>query len=87
MTVQARDLAIAPTDTKTRILATAFRLFHEQGYHATGIATILREVKRLHRLPTVTEQRVLAERWAPWRSVAARILWSQYLAQRTRDSR
>lgn len=30
-------------DTKARILETAFRLFHEQGYHATGIATILRE--------------------------------------------
>ena len=30
-------------DTRTRILETAFQLFHEQGYHATGIATILRE--------------------------------------------
>lgn len=30
-------------DTRTRILEVAFRLFHEQGYHATGIATILRE--------------------------------------------
>ncbi len=38
-----RRLQIAPHDTKRRILETAFRLFHEQGYHATGIATILRE--------------------------------------------
>lgn len=30
-------------DTKTKILEVARRLFHEQGYHATGIATILRE--------------------------------------------
>ncbi len=30
-------------DTRARILNTAFQLFHEQGYHATGIATILRE--------------------------------------------
>lgn len=29
--------------TKIRILEVAFRLFHEQGYHATGISTILRE--------------------------------------------
>src|SRR5262245_55896316 len=29
--------------TRTRIVRTAFQLFHEQGYHATGIATRLRE--------------------------------------------
>lgn len=31
------------TPTRTRILETARRLFHEQGFHATGISTILRE--------------------------------------------
>lgn len=30
-------------DTRQRILEVAFRLFHEQGYHATSVATILRE--------------------------------------------
>ena len=30
-------------ETRTRILQTAFQLFHEQGFHATGIATILRQ--------------------------------------------
>jgi TetR/AcrR family transcriptional regulator, transcriptional repressor for nem operon len=30
-------------DTRPRILRAAFQLFHEQGYHATGVATILRE--------------------------------------------
>ena len=30
-------------DTRERILEAAARLFHEQGYHATGVATILRE--------------------------------------------
>jgi TetR/AcrR family transcriptional regulator, transcriptional repressor for nem operon len=30
-------------DTRRRILEVAFRLFHEQGYHATSVATILRE--------------------------------------------
>ena len=29
--------------TKAKILEVAFRLFHEQGYHATGVSTILRE--------------------------------------------
>lgn len=29
--------------TRERLLDTAARLFHEQGYHATGVATILRE--------------------------------------------
>ena len=29
--------------SRERLLRTAFQLFHEQGYHATGIATILRE--------------------------------------------
>jgi TetR/AcrR family transcriptional repressor of nem operon len=29
--------------TRERILKAAFQLFHEQGYHATGVATILRE--------------------------------------------
>lgn len=32
-----------PHDTRTRILEAARRLFHEQGYAATGISTILRE--------------------------------------------
>lgn len=32
-----------PLPTRTRILEAARRLFHEQGYAATGIATILRE--------------------------------------------
>ena len=30
-------------ETKERILRTAFQLFHEQGFHATGIATLVRE--------------------------------------------
>jgi TetR/AcrR family transcriptional repressor of nem operon len=29
--------------TKERILLAAFQLFHEQGFHATGVATILRQ--------------------------------------------
>ncbi len=33
----------ASPQTRERILRTAFQLFHEQGYHATSVATILRE--------------------------------------------
>jgi len=33
----------SPSPTRTRILEAARRLFHEQGFHATAIATILRE--------------------------------------------
>ena len=47
-----------------------------------ALAVGLREVKRLPRPPSRDEQRALAERWAPWRSVAARILWAHYLAAR-----
>jgi AcrR family transcriptional regulator len=35
--------APSPPDTRSRILSAAARLFHEQGYHGTGISTILRE--------------------------------------------
>lgn len=34
---------MSPADTRRRILMAAFQLFHEQGYHATGISTILRQ--------------------------------------------
>jgi AcrR family transcriptional regulator len=33
----------SPSATRDRILEVAARLFHEQGYHATGVATIARE--------------------------------------------
>lgn len=38
-------MPIRATDTRQRILEAARRLFHEQGFHATGIATILREAQ------------------------------------------
>lgn len=47
-----------------------------------ALAVVLREVKHLTVLPTRDEQQLLATHWAPWRSVAARILWAHYLAAR-----
>ena len=47
-----------------------------------ALASALQEVKRLEALPTRDEQQALARGWAPWRSVAARILWAHYLAAR-----
>lgn len=47
-----------------------------------ALAAALRQVKRLDDLPTLDEQQTLASLWAPWRSVAARLLWAHYLASR-----
>jgi DNA-3-methyladenine glycosylase II len=47
-----------------------------------ALASALREVKGLRALPSHEEQVKLSRAWAPWRSVAARILWSHYLSQR-----
>lgn len=47
-----------------------------------ALAVALKEVMGLRKLPSAQRQEALARRWAPWRSVAARILWSHYLARR-----
>jgi len=47
-----------------------------------ALAAALREVKGLNARPTRDEQHTLALAWAPWRSVAARMLWAHYLAAR-----
>jgi DNA-3-methyladenine glycosylase II len=47
-----------------------------------ALATALREVKRLPSVPSHEQQLEFANQWAPWRSVAARILWAHYLARR-----
>lgn len=44
-----------------------------------ALARAMQEVKRLRTTPTSERQAAIAERWAPWRSVAARILWTHYL--------
>jgi DNA-3-methyladenine glycosylase II len=47
-----------------------------------ALASAILEVKRLDALPTKDEQQALAGDWAPWRSIAARVLWAHYLAAR-----
>jgi DNA-3-methyladenine glycosylase II len=47
-----------------------------------ALASALREVKRMRELPSRENQRAIAARWSPWRSVAARLLWAHYLEAR-----
>jgi DNA-3-methyladenine glycosylase II len=47
-----------------------------------ALASALREVKGLRTLPSHDQQLELSGAWAPWRSVAARILWAHYLSRR-----
>jgi DNA-3-methyladenine glycosylase II len=47
-----------------------------------ALASALRDVKRMADLPTRENQRAIAAKWSPWRSVAARLLWAHYLAAR-----
>lgn len=51
-----------------------------------ALAAALRQVMGLDTLPSRDEQYALALRWSPWRSVAARMLWVDYLAARRAQS-
>jgi DNA-3-methyladenine glycosylase II len=42
------------------------------------------EVKRLDARPEAAQMEALAETWRPWRSVAARLFWHDYLSRRGR---
>jgi DNA-3-methyladenine glycosylase II len=47
-----------------------------------ALAVALAEVKRLRARPDANRQLALSAAWAPWRSVAARLLWHYYLTTR-----
>jgi len=44
-----------------------------------ALAVAMRDVKRLSDKPDKAEQQAISAPWAPWRSVAARLLWHYYL--------
>lgn len=47
-----------------------------------ALSESMRVVKRMRGRPDNTRMRKVAAYWRPWRSVAARILWQDYLARR-----
>jgi DNA-3-methyladenine glycosylase II len=47
-----------------------------------ALATSARDVLTLAERPTLTELEAIAERWRPYRAVAARMLWHDYLQRR-----
>jgi DNA-3-methyladenine glycosylase II len=49
-----------------------------------ALASSIAEVKRLERRPDAVEMEVLGEAWRPFRSVAARLFWLDYLGKRGR---
>lgn len=44
-----------------------------------ALVVAVREVKGLDQDPTPEEMETVGEKWRPWRSVAARLLWHHYL--------
>jgi DNA-3-methyladenine glycosylase II len=50
-----------------------------------ALVATLRSVKRLRRAPSPGRIATIAETWRPYRSVAARMLWQEYLARRARS--
>jgi DNA-3-methyladenine glycosylase II len=50
-----------------------------------ALAESVGEVKGLGRRPNAMEMGTLGEAWRPWRSVAARLFWHDYLARRGRS--
>ena len=50
-----------------------------------ALAAAVAEVKGLDHRPDADEMTVLGKAWRPWRSVAARLFWHDYLARRGRS--
>jgi DNA-3-methyladenine glycosylase II len=52
-----------------------------------ALATAVTKLKRLKQRPTTDQLFEIADRWRPFRSVAARMLWQYYLARRELNNR
>jgi len=44
-----------------------------------ALAKSMKKIKKLKDLPSYEKQLKVAERWRPYRSVAARMLWQHYI--------
>lgn len=51
-----------------------------------ALASAIRKLRKMKERPSFSELAQIAERWRPHRSVAARMLWQYYLAERRRAS-
>lgn len=51
-----------------------------------ALVKAIQELKRLNTAPSSAKADEIADRWRPWRGVAARILWHHYLCERGRVS-
>lgn len=51
-----------------------------------ALAAGIKRLKRLRELPSRERQLAFAEKWRPWRSVAARMLWQRYLKDKAKIS-
>jgi DNA-3-methyladenine glycosylase II len=49
-----------------------------------ALAVAAKELLQLERRPTPAELETIAERWRPYRAVAARMLWQHYLGKKVR---
>jgi DNA-3-methyladenine glycosylase II len=45
-----------------------------------ALAKALKKLKNLPEIPSAEQQQKIAEKWQPWRAVAARIVWHYYLS-------
>ncbi len=51
-----------------------------------ALAVAMQELKNLPTRPTLPELDHIADKWSPWRAVAARMLWHAYLSKRKHTS-